>query len=1019
MPNFIHYTKDHLAKVQNRLQEKIYTEIGALKIEGWCTREPVPFADRQQGAGRVYQPGEKWGNLFDCGWFLLTGLVPAHAAGKHVVLLIDFNSEACVFNAQGVPVLGLTGTNSGYDFNLGKPGKHVFVFAPNARGGEEIAVWVEAGCNDLFGNLLEDGRIKQASVAICNDDLRTLFFDFEVLYDFLKVLRPESARYHQILRALKDAAHVLNKFDATEVRQAQKILAPLLQKRGGDPSLSVSAVGHAHMDLAWLWPIRETIRKGARTFSTALDLIERYPNYVFGASQPQYFWWMKTHYPGLYQKIKTQVEAGRIEPQGAMWVEADTNVSGGEALVRQILQGKRFFKQEFGVDINYLWLPDVFGYSATLPQILKKSGVDYFLTQKLSWNLVNVFPHHSFYWQGIDGSTVLAHMFAESTYNSPAAPRSVWEIERNYHDKDLSDQALMVYGIGDGGGGPGAEHLERLQRLENLAGLCPVKQESATDFLKKWVKDAARFPRWVGELYLERHQGTLTTNARNKYYNRKLELGLRELEWTAAMAWLYIDLPYPAERLEALWREVLLYQFHDILPGSSIKRVYDESVARYQALDAEIQAKITDCERALAAELDTRDYDRPCLLANSLSWTRNEWIKFDNVWHWISLPGLARQVLEWAGPRLDSFHVAASPDTLENDRLKIQFNSDGSIASIFDKEFAREIIPSGAAANRLAIYPDCGDAWDFPLDYAEITPQFMQLVATEALLDGPQATVKQVYEYGHSRLNQEITLFQGSRRIDFQTHLTWRETATMLRTSFPVNILAEEATCEIQYGYIRRPTHQNTTWDLARDEVAAQKWVDLSQEDYGVALLNNSKYGYKIKGNVLDLNLLRSVPYTGPRLVADADVRPGEPHHGYTDQFDHEFTYALYPHAGNHLTGRVVQAGYELNVPVRVLPLPAGQAGKLNMQVPLLTFDAPNIVIEVVKKAEDSNDIIFRFYETDRRQTRVTLDFWATIKSVVETNLLEIPIGAALPVEHDQMVLEFAPFEIKTLKVSF
>jgi alpha-mannosidase len=1018
MPNFIHYTKGHLADLLNRIQEKIYTEIDTLKIHGWCTKEPLPFEKRLEGTAGEFQPGDKWGNLFDCGWFLLTGKVPEHAAGQHVVLLIDFNSEACVFDHQGTPILGLTGTNSGYDFNLGKPGKHVFQFAQNARGGEDVAVWVEGGCNDLFGNLLEDGRIKQASIAICNDALRTLFFDFEVLHDFLKVLPPDSARCHQILRALKDAAHVLNRFDTTEVQQARKIIAPMLEKRGGDPSLSVSAVGHAHMDLGWLWPIRETIRKGARTFSTVLDLIERYPNYIFGASQPQYFWWMKTYYPELYRKIKAQVLAGRIEPQGAMWVEADTNVSGGEALVRQILQGKRFFKQEFGVEMNYLWLPDVFGYSATLPQLLKKSGVDFFLTQKLSWNLVNAFPHHSFYWQGIDGSSVLAHMFAESTYNSPAAPRSVWEIERNYRDKDLSEQALMVYGIGDGGGGPGAEHLERLQRIENLAGLCPVKQESVANFLQKWVKDAARFPRWVGELYLERHQGTLTTNARNKFYNRKIELGLRELEWTAVTAKLFIDIPYPAERLETIWREVLLYQFHDILPGSSIKRVYDESVARYQALDAEIQEKLAEYERALAAKINTKDKAKPYLLANSLSWPRQEWIKRENCWQFVNVPEMAHVVIDWDGPWLETFSVAVSATELENNLLKIRFNPDGSIASIWDKEFSREIIPSGTAANRLAVYPDRGDAWDFPLDYAEIAPQFMQLISAEALLDGPQATLKQVYQFGHSKLTQEIILFESSRRIDFRTHLTWRETATMLRTSFPVNILADEATFEIQYGFLRRPTHQNTTWDLARDEVAAQKWVDLSQEDYGVALLNNSKYGHKIKGNVLDLNLLRSVPYPGPRLVADRDVQPGEPHHAFTDQFDHEFTYALFPHTGNHWVGRVVNVGYELNVPLQVTPMAPGQAGDLKVQMPLLTLDVPNIIVEAVKKAEDSDDLIFRLYETDRRKTRATVDFWIPIKSFVETNLIEVPLGDPIAAGFGQLVLDFEPFEIKTLKVT-
>ena len=375
--------------------------------------------------------GDTWGGLFDCAWFHFTGSVPAAAAGQKVVLLLDVNGELCVFDRDGAPVRGLTNAASTYDYRLGRPGKRVLPFADHARGGESVDIWADAGCNDLFGVLQEGGAIKEAAIATCNEAVRGLFYDYEVLLDFLKVLPEDSPRYQQILTGLTDvvhliyggiaANHVLSAAEGADAARA--ILAPLLAQRGGDPSLRVSAVGHAHMDLGWLWPIRETIRKGARTFSTAIANIEKYPDYIFGASQPQYFLWMKEHYPALWTKIVAQVKAGRIEPQGCMWVEADTNVSGGEALVRQILQGKRFFRQEFGVDVRYLWLPDVFGYTGSLPQILKNAAVDYFSTQKLSWSLINPFPHQSFYWQGIDGTRVLTHMLPEETYNSAAAPR--------------------------------------------------------------------------------------------------------------------------------------------------------------------------------------------------------------------------------------------------------------------------------------------------------------------------------------------------------------------------------------------------------------------------------------------------------------------------------------------------------------------------------------------------------------------------------------------------------------------
>ena len=983
-----------------------------MDIRAWWSEEPLSFDARTTGKALLLNVGDKWGNLFDCAWFHFTATVPETAAGQHVVLLLDVNGEMCVFDEAGVPVRGLTNVTSGYDFSLGRPGKRVLEITPRAAGGEVIDVWADAGCNDLFGELCGNGTVKQAAIAVCCDGIRNLYYDFEVLLDLLNVLEEQSPRYQQILTGLNDVVHLLYQGFPQSAAQARAILAPLLAKRGGDPSLTISAVGHAHMDLAWLWPIRETIRKGARTFATVLDLIERYPNYVFGASQPQYFLWMKQHYPALYAKINAQVRAGRIEAQGAMWVEADTNVSSGEALVRQLLHGKRFFKQEFDVDVRYLWLPDVFGYSGSLPQILKLADVDIFSTQKLSWSLVNTFPHQSFHWEGIDGTTVLAHMLPEETYNSAAAPRSVRKLERNYHDSGVSEHALMVFGIGDGGGGPGEEHLERLNRIENLAGLSPVKQESAADFFEKWREQAARFATWVGELYLERHEGTLTTNARNKYYNRKMELALRELEWTSILS----GVDYPTDFLTETWQEVLLYQFHDILPGSSIKRVYDESVARYKAMFAETNARIAQNDARVGAGINTAEMMSPVLVQNSLSWERTEWVQVRDQWLPITVPPMGYTVIDVdtvtpGAPKA----LVATETTLENDCLRVAFAADGSITSLYDKVTGREIIKAGQAANRLAVYVDLGDAWDFVMDYAEQEPHYMALVSSTPRVDGPRVILTQVYRIGHSELVQNIVLTAGSSRLDFESHLRWREAQAMLRTSFPVAIHANEASCEIQFGHIRRPTHRNTTWDLARDEIAAHKWVDISQGDYGVALLNDCKYGHKIKDGVLDLNLLRSAPYSGSRLLHPIDVAPGDPNHAYTDQFDHVFTYALYPHRGDLVEGGVVQAGYELNVPLRIVPL-ASRAGTAPAELSFVAVDASNVIIEAVKKAEDDDGIIIRLYEAAQRSAAATLRFGIPVQSAAAVNLMETHI-ASVPVQADTITLYFRPFEIKTIKV--
>ncbi|OQA47381.1 MAG: Mannosylglycerate hydrolase [Chloroflexi bacterium ADurb.Bin325] len=1017
MPDFIPYTRRQLDAVLEHLASAIYTPVAPLEIAAWRTREPVPYAQRQSGEPLQPVIGESWGTLFDCAWFRFTGVIPPAAAGQTVVLLLDVNGEMCVFDAAGEPVRGLTNLSSTYDFSLGRPGKRVLPLASPAAGGEQVEVWADVGANDLFGNLQENGAVREATIAICNEAVRDLYYDFEVLLDALKVLPPTSARHAQILVALNDAAHACwNGITAESLAAARAALAEVLSKRGGDPSLSVSAIGHAHMDLGWLWPIRETKRKGARTFSTALANLERYPDYVFAASQAQYFQWMKEEYPGLYARIRAGVAAGRIEPQGALWVECDTNVTGGESLIRQILYGRRFFQAEFGVDPRYIWLPDAFGYTAALPGIMARAGLHTFCTQKLSWSLINKFPHQSFWWEGVDGSRVLVHMLPEETYNSPAAPRSLARIEENYRDKGVSDMALMVYGIGDGGGGPGEEHLERLARLHNFAGLPPVEQEWSAAFFERWAKDAARFAAWRGELYLERHQGTYTTEAANKRYNRRLEEGLRAWELWASLAQATAGAAYPHERLTAIWHEVLLYQFHDILPGSSIKRVYDESVARYALLLAEVEAGIQAAQGVLAGASAGPAADAAFIVFNPLSWPRSEWVRAGDAWQRVTIPALGYGVVH-AGPAAEPIPaLRASAEALENDLLRVTFAPDGAIASIQDKTTGREAVAPGQAANRFVVYRDYGDAWDFPMDYAESAPASLELAGSEPFVDGPRAVVRRTYRIGHSELVQEVSLTAGQPYLVFDTRVRWLEPMTMLRVQFPVDIRALEATHEIQFGHIRRPTHRNTTWDLALDEVPSHKWVDLSERDYGVALLNDCKYGHRVKDNVLDLNLIRSVPYPGPRLVADSDVAPGQPHHAYTDQGEHTFRYALYPHAGDPIAAGVVQAAYAFNQPLRadrLSAMPAAPSGSFMQPTP------DTVIVEAVKRAEDGKDLIVRLYESAGQRTRARLTIGLPLTEVVETDLMEVPLEEqdGVTLDGDAIHLDLRPFDIRTLRL--
>ncbi len=991
-----------------RLQAASYTPVGELTVEAWVTDEPARFEARTSGQYKLLAKGEAWGSrLFDCAWMRFTGIVPEGVSGEDLVLRIDFNGEGLVVDAVGNPALGLTNFSSQFESHLGLPGKKV-VPLRGKQAGEPIEVWVDAANNDLFGTVQKSGILEQAEIAVCHPQIKALSYDFEVLGELMHHLDPKSARSRRLRAKLHEASLGLHKYSEEEAILARSVLAPELARRGGDASLRISAVGHAHIDLAWLWPLRETIRKGARTFSTVLHMMERYPDYVFGASQPQLYAWMQEYYPHLYARIKTRIKEGRWEPQGAMWVEPDTNVPSGESMVRQILYGKRFFADEFGMEPNYLWEPDVFGYTAALPQILAKSGIRFFMTQKMSWNEINKFPHQTFWWEGIDGSRVLAHMLPEETYNSPATPRSVHQAEYNYLDSGVSSDCLLLFGIGDGGGGPGEEHLERLAREKNLEGLCPVTQEPAQSFFNRLAMGSDKYVTWQGELYLEKHQGTLTTQARSKRFNRKLEYLLREVELSAV--WGVQSAPdfygYPTAALDRIWKEVLLLQFHDILPGSSITRVYDESLARYAVLESELQGLLNEADAAWMRQASNQENSGDIFLVNSLSWPRTEWIKAGGQWRKITLPALSRSALdECAMPSEDAtVSVQAGPRSLENELLRVDLAESGAVTAIYDKQAQREVLAHGAFGNRMSLYNDEGDAWDFAIDYALTPPAHPMLKICEPVQEGPEAILRCVYETAAgSIIRQDVVLTSGSGRIDFRTHVDWRESSTMLRTSFETDIRANDVVCDIQFGTLRRPITSNTTWDAAKHEIAAHKWVDLSEPGYGVALLNDCKYGHRIKGGVIDLNLLRSPHYPDP--VADVA--------------EHEFTYSLLPHLGDHIAGRVMCAGYELNVPIRVVQ------GERNGQKPnmepsrqpsWIATDAPSIMIETVKKAQDDSSVIVRLYENSGARTTAALAFGFPVAAVELVDLME-QNGQPLTVTGNSLTLVFRPFEILTLKL--
>lgn len=963
-----------------RLQDRIYKRTGELTITCYKTKEPVPFAERESGEKKILKKGEKWGDLFDCAWFHFKGIVPQECKNKKTVLLIDISGEGLIVDNSGNPVRGIT--NVATEFSFAGGGKRVYSLYDAAQGGEVIDLWMDAGCNDLFGSLKNDGKILEADIAIQCVDTRRLYYDYLILYELMMCLAKDSARYNQILFKLYEASLRLKNYDETEIREALGVTGKLLDKAGGDCGLSFTAIGHSHLDLAWLWPIRETIRKGARTFSNTLHYMEQYPDYKFGASQAQLYAWMKEYYPELYSRVKEKIKEGKWEVQGCMWVEADTNLSGGEALVRQILYGKRFFKEEFGVEVKNLWLPDVFGYTGALPQLLKKSGCDYFMTQKLSWSEHNKFPHQTFLWKGIDGTEIFTHMLPEETYNSSLSPKQVKYAETNYMDSGICDEALILFGVGDGGGGPGSLHLESASRMKNLNGLCPVTIDFAQPLFERLEEDTrGKLKKWAGELYLERHQGTYTTQAKNKWYNRKMEFALRELEFALVLSGHLKD--YPKQQLDEIWKEVLLYQFHDIIPGSSIKRVYDESLARYEILLNKVQEMTEHCYGEISKDAELTAF-------NSLSWDRTELVEYEGGIFEMRIPSFGFTKERVPVPEVS---VTAEGCCLENNYLRGVFDERGALISLYDKAAERESLKG--ASNLYAVYDDLnGDCWDIAIEYTDRKPEYFVLESQEFFVKGAYAACEQRYTYGQSQIIVRIRLGHESRRLEFDLEIDWKENLKMLRTSFDTDILAKEASYEIQFGQIKRPNNENTLWQKAQFEVCAHKWVDLSEADYGIALINDCKYGHRVQEGVMDMNLLRSQNY------------PGE----NADRGSHKVRYALYPHSGDERTGQVHKQAYEFNVPV-VLQRGEGSSTKTGRMISA----ADTVVIEAVKRAEDEDSCILRLYEPYGTAVNAFVQFDKQYASISKCNLMEEEeevIGSG-----DSVSLRVKPFEIVTLKL--
>lgn len=1001
------------------LAGRIYTDHAPVKLSVYDAPGRISFTEAERGAYRPAQIGEQFGPFWSTHWFRVEIEIPTAWAGQEVHFLWDSSSEAEVWK-DGNPVQGLTGTGIWAQMDPTRP---EYILTRKARGGEKMVLYVEMAANNLFGlgydpesnaRAANVGILRMAEIAVFDREAWDLLWDFKVIADMAENLPGKTPRAGQALFAANEMVNLIDLDDRTTWEAARKVARKYLSARNGDGQLNLSAVGHAHIDTAWLWPLAETRRKCERSFSSAVCYMDEYPDYVFACSQAQQYEWIKESYPDLYRRIKEKINSGQFVPTGGSWVEPDCNLPSGESLVRQFLFGQRFFRREFGITCEEFWEPDVFGYSAALPQILKQVGIKYFLTIKLSWNQFNKLSSHTFMWEGIDGTQVLTHFPPADSYNAMGDVKDVLYSMTNYKDLDRSTEAYLLFGWGDGGGGPTRAMLEQLSRMKDVDGLPRVEMRGPNQFFNRLEKNSRDLMTWVGELYFELHRGTYTTQANNKKYNRRSEFILHEVEFLSAVAHASHDLAYPSSELDRLWKMVLTNQFHDIIPGSSIRLVYEDSNAHYQMV---LDTAATLRDQAEASLLGQPDQQGSQVCAvNTSSFERSEVIELPQ-----GIPGVQ---VSAEGKSLGIAHVPSygytifTPETsvpapvsvtedqdtvtLENSLVRAVFKRDGSLISLFDKNAQREAIEVGKNANHFVLYddhPNNWDAWDVDVFHLEKRAEVAGAITCQVTEQGPlRAAVAFTYQISPvSALTQTVQLTAISPRLDFDTQVEWHERHKFLKVEFPLAVRAVNATYEIQFGHLQRPTHFNTSWDMARFEVVAHKWADLSDPLFGVALLNDCKYGHATHGNVMRLSLLRSPTSPDPEA----------------DQGRHTFRYALLPHAGPPQTAGVIAEGYCFNLPLQVFPTASNPA-----QQSFFSLSNTQVVLDTVKKAEDSDDIVVRLYESQGTHGSVRLFSPLPFESARRCNLLEDD-DQEKPLPWTENGIEFTvkPFEIVTFKL--
>ncbi|WP_197675396.1 alpha-mannosidase [Paraoerskovia marina] len=985
------------------LTSYIYPAVEAASVAAECTAweapgEPVSFATALRNRFTPRSPGDAWGAPWGTTWLSIRADVPVEWRGRRTELIVElgFNDEM-----EGFQVEGIAYAESGEAVKALNPQSR---WLPVEVGALDVAYIVEAASNPVLLPKVQDELVfaptplgdpataglrpqyvlGNSRLALVDEGARALIHDLEVLSELARSLPAESARRWEILVALEASLNVLDVHDvgATSRAARQALVAVLDQPAVGSAHI-LNAIGHAHIDSAWLWPLRETRRKVARTVANVLQLMDEDPDLLYAMSSAQQFAWLEEDHPDLFRRLSARFAEGRFLPVGGMWVESDVNMPSGESLVRQLVTGTRYFEEKFGDVAKVGWLPDSFGYSAALPQILKLAGYHRFITQKISWNTTNKFPHHTFWWEGIDGSRVLTHFPSADMYNSNVTVADVAHAASNFADKGWVNRSVLPFGFGDGGGGPTREMMERAARMRDLEGSARVEVSSPVKFFDQVEQEFADPQVWLGEMYLEFHRGIYTSQARTKCGNRRVEQLFREAELWATQARVRADQDYPFHALERLWQEVLVLQFHDVLPGTSIAWVHNEAEQTYARVESELVSIVESSLVALSGP------GPGASIANASPFARS-----GVSGHSISTPVVRDGAV--------SAHSSDGLVILDNGVVRVAIAEDGTVVELTDLQRSRRVISNGDRGNLLRIYRDVPtkwDAWDIDAGYRATGLDVDSVVSARIEERGSRCAFVVDRAFGSSTASQEIVVTAGSAQVDFTTRVDWHERDRLLKVEFPLALSTERWAAETQFGHTYRTTHTNTSWDTAKFEACAHRWVHVGEPGYGVAVINDRTYGHSVRrvgsrdsGGIrtsVELSLVRGPRYPDPKA----------------DQGAHTFRYAV--HVGADIED-AVRAGYEFTDSAREVsggtPVPA-----------LAEFRGRGVVIDTVKMADDrSGDFIVRAYESLGARQEVQFSVSVDADAVYDVDLLENRICADLDLTQS---LTFSPFQIRTFRV--